>query len=67
MENWNVDENQMKQNPERYKFWRVSQLINYGLAKEKLDSKYLQDNWKELSIRIDPSKKAVLEFMMFRK
>ncbi len=59
-----MDENQMKKNPERYKFWRVSQLINYGLGQEKLDLKYLQDNWKELSTRIDPSKKAALEFMM---
>lgn len=67
MENWNVDENQMKKNPVRYKLWRVSQLINYGLGQERLNLKYLRDNWKKLSTRIDSSKKAALEFMIFRK
>lgn len=64
MINWNVDEKVIKMDPKQYELWRVSQLINYGLDGEKLDTQYLKLNWVELSKRIDPTKKATLDFML---
>ena len=38
MFNWNVDEERFKkEDPEGYRLWRLTQLINYGLEGEKLD------------------------------
>ena len=40
MKNWSVDEKQLKQYPEKYKLWKMEQLINYGLDEdEKLGKK----------------------------
>ena len=37
MYNWSVDEKKFKkEDPEGYRLWRLVQLINYGLAGEKL-------------------------------
>ena len=39
MINWSTDEEKFKkENPKEYKIWRLSQLINYGLDGEKLDT-----------------------------
>ena len=38
MLNWNVDEKKFREeDPEGYRLWRLTQLINYGLDGEKLD------------------------------
>ena len=49
MFNWNVDEKRFKkEDPENYKLWRLTQLINYGLDGEKLDRKEVIKNWPKI-------------------
>ncbi len=66
MINWNTDEQALKQyHPEEYKIWRVTQLINYGLEGEKLDKKFLIDNWEKIKTRIDMNKRKTLEWILW--
>lgn len=63
MYNWSVDVKKMKEKePEKYKIWRLEQLINYGLGGEKLNKKELKKYWPKLNL--DPSKKAFLEMFL---
>lgn len=63
MYNWSVDAKRMKkEEPEKYKIWRLEQLINYGLGREKLNKKELKKYWPKLNL--DPSKKAFLEMLL---
>ncbi len=36
MYNWSVDTRQLKKNPRDYLVWKLKNLINFGLVKEKL-------------------------------
>jgi len=64
MYNWSVDEKQFKkEDPEGYKIWRLEQLINFGLGKEKIDKKELKKYWKRLYL--DPDKKRFLTFLLW--
>lgn len=58
MRNWSVDENKLKQYPEKYTRWRLESLINFGLGKEKLKTEELKSHWREL--KIDPAKRKFL-------
>lgn len=43
MYNWSTDEKQLKKaDPERYKIWRLEQMINYGLGNEKIDERMVK-------------------------
>jgi hypothetical protein len=47
--NWSVDEKKFKkEDPEAYKIWQLQQMINYGLAGEKLDEKEVRKYWKKI-------------------
>ena len=37
MYNWNIDTNNLKKNPEKYKIWKLEQSINFGLNGQKLN------------------------------
>lgn len=37
MYNWSVDESKLNKNSEQYLIWRLEQMINFGLGKEKLE------------------------------
>ena len=63
MYNWSTDITQLKKNPQKYRIWKLEQLINFGLNGEKLDKKELEKNWSKLSI--DPKRKKVLEFWLW--
>ena len=63
MYNWSIDTTQLKKNPQKYRIWKLEQLINFGLNGEKLDKKELEKNWNKLSI--DPKRKKVLEFWLW--
>jgi len=64
MYNWSVDEKQFKkQDPEGYKIWRLEQLINFGLGREKLDKEELKKYWPFLYL--DPDKKRFLSFLLW--
>ena len=53
MINWSTDEKRFKkERPEEYEFWRLTQLINYGLeAGEKLDKNALVKSWQRIEKR----------------
>lgn len=64
MYNWSTNEKKFKeQDPEGYKIWRLEQMINYGLGKEKLNIKELKRYWNKLSI--DELTRKYLEFLLW--
>ena len=68
MINWNTDEEKFKkENPEKYKLWRLQQLINYGLDGEKLDREEVKKAWPKIKDQLDPDKKKVLEYFLWQK
>ena len=68
MNNWSVDTKKFKkENPEKYEIWRLSQLINYGLGKEKLDKKEVKSLWPQLKNKIDPNTKVYFEYLLWGK
>lgn len=62
MYNWSVDINYLKKFPQKYKIWRLEQLINFGLGREKLDPEELRKNLKKL--KIDKTKRKYLKFLL---
>lgn len=62
MRNWSVDESELKKDPEKYAIWRLEQLINFGLDREKLDGRQLRQYWPRL--QLDPARKRFLELLL---
>lgn len=68
MLNWNVDEERFKkEDPENYKLWRLTQLINYGTDGEKLSRKELKKAWPKIKDEIDPYKRRLFEYLLWGK
>jgi len=66
--NWSVDEKRFKkEDPKAYKIWRIEQMINYGLAGEKLDEKEVKKYWKKIKDRLDPQYRKYLEVLLWKK
>ena len=65
MYNWSTDEKELKQDPERYKVWRLEQLTNYGLGDEKLNQEELKRYLPKLSL--DPARRRFLELLLHEK
>ncbi len=64
MYNWSIDEEKFKKaDPEKYKIWRLEQLINYGLGDEKLNAEELKQYLDKLDL--DKSSKKYLEFLLW--
>ncbi|MDP3899722.1 MAG: hypothetical protein Q8Q23_01430 [bacterium] len=55
----------MKKNKTQYTAWRLEQLINFGLHKEKINKQELKKYWKTL--HLDPHKKKYLSFLLWPK
>ncbi len=62
MKNWSVDLKELKKDKEAYKIWKLEQLINFGIDKEKLRKKELLKYLPKL--KIDPYKKRLLELVL---
>ena len=67
MNNWSVDTKYLKKYPEKYKIWRLEQLINFGLGKEKMKQKDLENYWQTVKDGIDPYKRRYLEYILWKK
>ncbi|KKQ17421.1 MAG: hypothetical protein US31_C0019G0008 [Berkelbacteria bacterium GW2011_GWA1_36_9] len=67
MNNWSVDTKYLKKYPEKYKIWRLEQLINFGLGKEKIKQKDLENYWQTVKDGIDPYKRRYLEYILWKK
>ncbi|OGG15894.1 hypothetical protein A3D78_06960 [Candidatus Gottesmanbacteria bacterium RIFCSPHIGHO2_02_FULL_39_14] len=69
MWNWSVDEKKFKkEDPEGYRLWRITQLINYGLEEgEKLNREEVKAAWPKIKDRLDPYKARFLEYLLWDK
>ncbi|MDP3994924.1 MAG: hypothetical protein Q8P91_03770 [bacterium] len=68
MHNWSVDEKKFKkENPKEYELWKLTQLINYGLDKEKLDKKKLISSWPKIKDKLDPNVRVYLKYLLWGK
>lgn len=63
MRNWSVNTKELKKDKKKYAIWRLEQLVNFGLGKEKIDAKQLRKNWGLL--RLDPRKKSFLKTLLW--
>ena len=65
---WSVDEESFKKNyPEKYRLWKLVDLINNGLGGEKLDKKEVKKVWPKIKDEIDPYKKRLIEYLIWGK
>jgi len=62
MYNWSVDEKQLAKEPEKYAVWKLEQMVNFGLGKDKLDKRQLLKYWDML--KIDPARKKFLNLLL---
>lgn len=68
MNNWSTDEEKFKkENPEKYRLWRITQLINYGLDGKKLDREEVKVAWPKIKGQLDPYKARAIEFILWGK
>lgn len=63
MYNWAVDVAKLKKNKRQYAIWRLEQLVNFGLNKEKIDKQELKRYWPFLDI--DSNKKKYLSWLLW--
>jgi len=62
MYNWSTDIRELKKNPEKYRIWRLEQLINFGLSGEKLKEPELKKYFNKLNI--DPYRRKFLRLLL---
>lgn len=68
MYNWSTDEKKFKkEDPEGYRVWRLTQLINYGLDGEKLSKKEIKKYWPKIKGEVDSKEKSLIEFFLWHK
>lgn len=68
MINWSTDEALFKKkDPEGYRLWRLTQLINYGLDGERLDKNEIMAAWPKIKDKLDPYKARLVEFLLWDK
>lgn len=64
MYNWSVDEKKFnKADPKSYRIWKLEQMINYGLGREKIDKRLVRKYWKKLYM--DPLTRKYLRFLLW--
>lgn len=68
MYDWSTDKKRFKkENPEGYRLWKLTQLINYGLDGKRLDEEDIKTVWPRIRDRLDPYKARYLEFLLWGK
>lgn len=67
MYNWShIDEEAMKrEDPEKYRLWRLTQIINYGLDGEKLDREEVKAAWPKIKDDIEPYTRRAMEYLLW--
>lgn len=63
MYNWNTDTTKWNKKSDSYLIWKLEQLINFGLGKEKLNLKLTKKYWSRLAL--DPQRKKFLELILW--
>ena len=62
MKNWSTDTSELEKDTGKFSAWRLEQLINFGLGKEKIDLEELRMYWNVLDI--DPHKRTFLSLFV---
>ena len=62
MYNWSTDEQELKKRGEDYTIWRLEQMVNFGLGKEKLSEIQLRKYWQRM--HIDPARRKFLTILL---
>mgnify|MGYP001578793554 CR=1 FL=1 len=62
MRNWSTDTSELQKDTEKFSAWRLEQLINFGLGKERIDIDELRKYWDV--VRIDPFKRKFLSLFI---
>jgi len=62
MKNWSTDTRELEKNKEKFTVWKLEQLINFGLDKEKLKKDELAKVWSVLNI--DNAKRKFLSLFV---
>lgn len=63
MYNWAVDVSKLKKNKREYAIWKLKQLVNFGLNREKLNKQELKKYWPFLDL--DFNKKKYLSWLLW--
>lgn len=67
MNNWSVDVGYLKKFPEKYRLWKLEQMLSWGLGGEKISKKEVIKNWDYLKTRLDRGRRELLEYLLWRK
>ena len=65
MRNWSTDTTELKKDKKQYAIWRLEQMVNFGLGRQKINRQELKKYWK--IIRIDHNKKQFLKMILWPK
>lgn len=63
MYNWSTDISQLKKNKKKYKIWKLEQLVNFGLNKEKISKIDIKKHWND--IHVDPARRKFLHLILW--
>ncbi|MDP3792656.1 MAG: hypothetical protein Q8Q89_02900 [bacterium] len=62
MYNWSTDPKELEKDKEKYIIWKLEQMVNFGLAGEKIDKEELKTYWSKLNL--DPHRRRLLELFL---
>lgn len=62
MKNWSTNTKKLKKDKEKYAIWKLEQLVNFGLGKEKIKKSELKKYWNVIDI--DPFKRKFLSLFI---
>jgi hypothetical protein len=62
MKNWSTDTKKLRENKDKFSIWRLEQLVNFGLGKERIKKAELKKYWN--IIDIDSAKRKFLSFFV---
>ncbi|MFH1838364.1 MAG: hypothetical protein ABH808_02640 [Candidatus Kuenenbacteria bacterium] len=65
MYNWSVDTTELKKDKKKYTIWKLEQMVNFGLGKDKIDRKELKKYWPFLNL--DEKRKKFLSMLLWPK
>ena len=62
MKNWSTDTKKLRKKKEKFAIWRLEQLVNFGLGKDKIKKSELKKYWN--IIDIDLAKRKFLSLFV---
>lgn len=63
MYNWSTDEQRLSKNHEKHTIWKLEQLINFGLGREKINRRDLDKYFNK--IEIDSARRRFLQLLLY--